>query len=74
MGVWDISRESRYNGHIEVQIGWQPKVSFEEGVRIMSKNIDLWRDAPVWDEKSIAKATQDWFTYLGTATKEINTL
>lgn len=46
-------------------LGWQPKVSFEEGVRIMLENIDHWQDAPVWDEKSIAEATQDWFAYLG---------
>ena len=45
-------------------LGWQPKVSFEEGVRIMLENIDRWRDAPIWDEKSIAEATQDWFKYL----------
>jgi len=46
-------------------LGWRPKFSFEEGVRIMLKEIDQWRDAPVWDEKSIAEATQDWFVYLG---------
>lgn len=46
-------------------LGWQPRVSFEEGVRIMLQGIDQWRDAPVWDEKSIAKATRDWFKYLG---------
>lgn len=31
----------------------------------MLENIDLWRSAPIWDEKSIAEATRDWFTYLG---------
>ncbi len=46
-------------------LGWGPKFSFEESVRIMLKEIDQWRDAPVWDEKSIAEATQDWFVYLG---------
>ncbi len=50
---------------ISQALGWQPKVGFEEGVRIMLDNIDRWRDAPLWDEKSIAEATQDWFTYLG---------
>ena len=55
-------------------LGWQPKVSFEEGVRIMVENIDQWRGAPVWDEESIAEATQDWFTYLGTSPEEISTL
>ena len=49
---------------ISRMLGWRPKVSFEDGVRIMLQNIDHWRDAPVWDEKSIAEATQDWFRYL----------
>ena len=48
-------------------LGWQPKVSFEDGVRIMLENIDQWRDAPIWDEKSIAEATQDWFVYVGSS-------
>ncbi len=49
---------------IKRALGWQPKVSFEEGVRIMLDNIDRWRDAPLWDEESIAEATQDWFAHL----------
>ena len=28
-------------------LDWTPKVSFEEGVKIMLKNIDYWKDAPV---------------------------
>ncbi|MFC1988631.1 SDR family oxidoreductase [Chloroflexota bacterium] len=51
-------------------LGWQPKVSFEEGVKIMLENIDQWRDAPVWNEESIAKATRDWFAYLGDSGKK----
>ena len=43
---------------------WQPKVSLEEGVGILLDNIDYWWEAPVWDEKSIAVATQKWFEYL----------
>lgn len=46
-------------------LGWQPRNSFEEGVRVMLQSIDQWRDAPVWDEESIAETTQDWFAYLG---------
>jgi UDP-glucose 4-epimerase len=29
--------------------------------------IDLWREAPVWDEKSIAVATKEWFQYLSSS-------
>ena len=49
---------------IKKKLGWRPKVSFEEGVKIMLDNIDYWKDAPVWDKKSIAKANKDWFKYL----------
>jgi len=43
---------------------WQPKISLEEGVGILLENIDYWREAPVWDKNSIAKATEKWFEYL----------
>lgn len=46
-------------------LGWEPKVSFEDGVSIMLENIDYWRQAPVWEPASIAHATRDWFAYLG---------
>ncbi len=46
-------------------LGWSPKVSIEEGVAEVLKNIDYWRDAPVWTPESIANATHDWFKYLG---------
>ena len=45
-------------------LNWQPKVGLEEGVGILLDNINYWRDAPLWDEKSIAKATEKWFEYL----------
>jgi UDP-glucose 4-epimerase len=49
---------------IKADLGWQPQVSFEEGVKTVVANIDYWRDAPLWDADSIAKATQSWFRYL----------
>jgi UDP-glucose 4-epimerase len=53
----DISR-------ITTELGWQPKVSFEEGVRRIMAEIDYWRDAPLWDAVSIADATRTWFAHL----------
>jgi UDP-glucose 4-epimerase len=53
----DISR-------IEADLGWAPKISFEEGVSRILANIDYWREAPLWDPATIAEATRTWFELL----------
>jgi len=49
---------------IKKLLGWEPKVSFEEGVKRILANIDYWKEAPVWTPKTIEKATKEWFEYL----------
>ena len=49
---------------ITAELRWKPEVSFEEGVANIVANIDYWRNAPLWDPASIAKATKTWFDYL----------
>jgi len=49
---------------IERELGWQPQVSFEAGVQNVLDNIEYWREAPLWDPDSIAKATAGWFDAL----------
>jgi UDP-glucose 4-epimerase len=46
-------------------LNWEPKVSLQDGVQLLLSNMEYWSDAPVWDKKSIAKATEKWFEYLG---------
>ena len=46
-------------------LAWTPKVSIEEGVALVLKDIEYWRNAPVWTPDTIASATHDWFKYLG---------
>lgn len=50
---------------IRRELGWEPKVAFAHGVRIMLDNIEYWRDAPVWTPSRIAEAASDWFKFLG---------
>jgi UDP-glucose 4-epimerase len=52
-------------GKIKRELGWKPQIPFEEGVRRMMADIEKWRDAPLWDPDSIARATRTWFDYLG---------
>jgi UDP-glucose 4-epimerase len=49
---------------ITSELSWKPEVSFEDGVAKIVANIDYWRNAPLWDAESIAKATRTWFEYL----------
>lgn len=46
-------------------LGWRPKVSLEQGIKVMLENIDYWREAPVWTPDKIETATASWFKHLG---------
>lgn len=50
-------------------LGWVPRTSFEQGVSNVLENIEYWRDAPLWDADSIAKATAGWFQALSSASE-----
>lgn len=49
---------------IEKKLGWKARVSFEQGVAQLLERIEEFRDAPLWEPKSIEKATEKWFHYL----------
>ena len=36
----------------------------EDGVKIMLKDIQRWKTAPLWTVNSIEKATKSWFSYM----------
>ena len=52
---------------IATLLGWEPEVTFEEGIDNVMSRIDDWKSAPVWEPESIEAATSDWFKYLGKA-------
>lgn len=49
---------------IKILLKWSPTVDFEEGVKEMLKQINNWKNAPLWNPKSIKSATKIWFKYL----------
>ena len=50
---------------IKSDLNWTPKISIEDGVKLVLANIEYWRNAPVWTPDTIANETEDWFKYLG---------
>lgn len=53
----DISKIKKF-------LNWSPRVKFEDGVKIMLKDIKKWKDAPLWKPKSIKQATKLWFNFM----------
>lgn len=49
---------------IRRMLGWGPAVSFEQGINLVLKNLDYWKDAPVWTPEAIERATKEWFRCL----------
>jgi UDP-glucose 4-epimerase len=57
------STQANINKAIKI-LGWEPVVNFDFGVKEMLKDIDLWKDAPLWNESTIAEATNSWFRFM----------
>ncbi|MCH9609777.1 MAG: UDP-glucose 4-epimerase [Chlamydiales bacterium] len=49
---------------IKEELGWEPTLSFEEGIGKILEEIEYWREAPLWDPKSIEQSTKVWFERL----------
>ena len=49
---------------IKTELKWKPKYTIEDGIKILIKNIDYWKESPLWTPKKIENATKSWFKYL----------
>ena len=45
-------------------LNWKPKISIDDGISELLKNISYWKNAPLWTKKKIKSATKSWFKYL----------
>jgi len=50
---------------IRKELSWEPSIELPEGISKLLENIEDWKDAPLWDVKSIEQATKSWFKSLG---------
>ena len=49
---------------IKKQLNWQPTITIEKGIKMLIKNINNWKEAPVWTSDKIKEATETWYKYL----------
>tara|TARA_B100001250_G_C19116145_1_gene493265 strand:- start:24 stop:446 length:423 start_codon:yes stop_codon:yes gene_type:complete len=50
---------------IKKQLKWKPRVNIETGIKLLLKDIDYWKKAPIWTPSKIKEATRVWFKLLG---------
>ena len=49
---------------IKKELKWKPKISLEEGIKEVKKNILFWKKSPLCTKDKIKKATVNWFKYI----------
>ncbi len=43
---------------------WSPKITLKIGIKKVLKNINYWKNAPLWTERKINLATKEWMRFL----------
>ena len=43
---------------------WKPKVSLEQGLKIILQNKNFWKRAPLWTKSKIETVTKNWFKFV----------
>lgn len=49
---------------IKSKLRWRPTTKLKDGMRKVIKEINFWKNAPLWTNKSIRQATKNWHKYL----------
>jgi len=49
---------------VKKELNWKPRISFVDGIQELLKNINYWKNAPLWNKSKIVNATKEWFKYL----------
>lgn len=49
---------------VKKELNWRPKVTISNGINRLLKDLNKWKNAPLWTPKKIQKATKEWFKVL----------
>ena len=45
-------------------LNWKPKIDLKSGMKYVLKEINYWKNAPLWTKSKITKATSNWMKFL----------
>ena len=51
--------------HIKDVLGWQPEVSFADGLKVMIADVEYWRRAKVWTRQESIDSQKEWYAHFG---------
>ena len=46
------------------ELNWKHTINIKDGINLVLKDINFWKNAPLWSPAKIKVATSDWFKYL----------
>ena len=49
---------------VRKELKWKPKIKIEKGISLILKDLNYWKNAPLWTPNKIKNATKDWFKYI----------
>jgi len=49
---------------IKEDLSWEPQILIKDGVEMLLKDINHWKEAPVWTPETIKEETKSWFELL----------
>jgi len=51
---------------IKKDLAWEPKIQIEQGVKMLIKEINNWKEAKVWTSEKMEKEIKNWSKTLNT--------
>ena len=49
---------------ISKKLNWKPEIDLRNGMKYVLKEINYWKNAPLWTKSKISKATSSWMKFL----------
>ena len=60
----EVERSLADISKIKIELDWEPKIQIEQGIKMLMKDINDWKEAKVWTAEKIEEEIKNWSKYL----------